>query len=95
MRAFRKIGEVRQRLQIDESGLTVEETGSRLQIEWFALKRFVESPAVFLLYGRQDEMSIIPKRDLTSSDIEALRHLMRERLTGSTRGFPVTGGPAS
>ena len=81
--------QLRRRMDADERGVIIDDGQAKIEMAWVAIRRFVESPNLFLLYLSNDSFHMIPKRAFDGSDGEAFRELLRANIQPMTRAFPV------
>lgn len=93
--------QLRRRLDADPSRFVIDDTQSRTELTWPAVKHFVETPNLFLLYVESDTFHIIPKRAFagggaggnagggSDGNVDSFRELLRANVQPATRAFPV------
>ena len=77
------------RVEATDTSLIVETPAGESRIRWDAVRRFVETPKVFLVYVLDRNYFVFPKRALSPMGVEELRSLLRRNVLGTARGFPV------
>ncbi len=63
----------------DEGTQFTHATGTS-QLQWRAYTKYKETPQLFVLYMSSSQSTAIPKRVLSSQQIEELRRLLKERI---------------
>ncbi|HYO07379.1 MAG TPA: YcxB family protein, partial [Tepidisphaeraceae bacterium] len=95
--------QLRRRLDADPARFVIDDTQSRTELTWPAVKHFVETPNLFLLYVESDTFHIIPKRAFagggggaggnagggSDGNVDSFRELLRANVQPATRAFPV------
>ena len=85
----------RQVVQVDETGLRVESGVERSEMKWAAYERSQETQTLFLLYLGARSVQAIPKRALSTDQMEELRDLLSSKLPGNERNLLRRGPSAS
>jgi hypothetical protein len=82
---------VRKHLVVRDDGFSIGDVSSVTQTRWVAVKRFVETPALFLLMLGDYTFHMVPKRALgaTPRAAEEFRVLVRLKVQEPTGAFPV------
>jgi hypothetical protein len=84
---------LRKRFDVDENRLIVQDSQTRDEHKWAAIRAYVETPHLFILYKPDYTFHMIPKRAFAGpDDAEKLRHLLRAKIQPATMAFPVIPG---
>jgi hypothetical protein len=76
--------------QVNDAGVVVDSGHSRSEIGWPAFRRYLETPALFMLYVSEFSFHMIPKRAFADeAQIEEFRDLLRRHIQPQTQAFPV------
>ncbi len=74
-----------QTLRINEDGLHKESEVGPSETKWLAYTRFRETQNLFVLYLGERSIEAVPKRALSSSQLDELRQLLRKKLPGNDK----------
>jgi hypothetical protein len=85
----------RQVVQVGEAGLCVENGVERSETKWAAYERCQETQTLFLLYLGARSVQAIPKRALSTDQMEELRQLLSSKLPGNETNSQRRGSRAS
>jgi hypothetical protein len=82
---------VRKHLVVRDDGFSIGDVSSVTQTKWIAVKRFIETPALFLLMLGDYTFHMVPKRALGDPPRAAdeFRTLLRMKVQAPTGAFPV------
>ena len=89
---------VRKTFVVRDEGFSIGDSSSVTQTKWVAVKRFIETPALFMLMLGDYTFHMVPKRALAGElggdrALEEFRALLRMKVQTPTGAFPVM--PAS
>jgi hypothetical protein len=82
---------VRKQLVVRDDGFSIADVSSVTETKWLAVKRFIETPALFLLMLGDYTFHMVPKRALGDAPraIEEFRAVLRMKVQAPTGAFPV------
>jgi hypothetical protein len=69
--------------EFGENGVLVQSGHAKVEGEWARFNRFAETNDLFVLLTPPRGLTILPKRVLSPSDLDALRELLRRKLPRS------------
>jgi hypothetical protein len=83
---------LRQTLVVRDDGFSIGDVSSVAQANWVAVKRFIETPTLFLLMLGDYTFHMVPKRALGGDGprgVDEFRALLRHKVQAPTSAFPV------
>lgn len=72
-------------LAFAEEEIAVQTLHSRSEIEWGLFARFIETDALFVVFGKPRTLLILPKRVFSAGEIDRFRDLLKRNLPGTRR----------
>lgn len=86
-RQFSKSAELTndQTLAFAEKEIAIQTLHSRGEIEWGRFARFIETDALFVVFGKPRTLLIVPKRVFSAGEIDRFRDLLKRKLPGTRR----------
>jgi len=79
-----------QRWEFTDSGVRADLGHSRSELDWPAFHRFLDGPAVFLLYISEYSYLVVPKRAFADApQVQEFAEILRQHIQPHTQAFPV------
>ena len=81
--------QLRQRLDANDDRLIIDNVQSRIEMKWAAVRSFLETPNLFMLYTAEYLFHMVPKRAFAGQGEAEFRELLRRGIQPPTQAFPV------